>query len=276
MLRRSRVWALSLLAGSLAVTIGEAPPAWADEPIFGFVYTTDLLPKGKSEVEQWLTLRTKRPWGDFNVLEGKTEYSFGVTDAFQLSAYLNYAWTDVFKNSVDRKTQPPESFAEQTVDEDRRFSKAKFVGVSAEGIWRLLSPYTDPVGLAILLEPGRVFNIVIIYSLRATGDVRAFDGKGRHTTSSSELFELAGGTRVIDTPGVRAFALAAADPATARSGTLGSSPQRSAPCIVETSWPPCRRRSSFQGLQRRGSRRHRSRRHRPQPVARSGGASSKA
>ena len=194
MLRRSRVWALSLLAGSLAVTVGEAPRAWADEPIFGFVYTTDLLPKGKSEVEQWLTLRTKRPWGDFNVLEGKTEYSFGVTDAFQLSAYLNFAWTDVFKNSVDRKTQPPESFAEQTVDEDRRFSKAKFVGVSAEGIWRLLSPYTDPVGLAILLEPTVWDNFVEIET-RLILQKNFFDDRlvlGFNATLIQELRELPG------------------------------------------------------------------------------------
>ncbi len=40
-----------------------------------------------------------------------------------------------------------------------------------------------------------------------TGAVRAGDGKGRHTTTSSSLRELDNGTRVIDTPGVRAFGL---------------------------------------------------------------------
>ncbi|MBL8732312.1 MAG: ribosome small subunit-dependent GTPase A [Planctomycetes bacterium] len=38
---------------------------------------------------------------------------------------------------------------------------------------------------------------------RAIGDVRAFDGKGRHTTSASALRQLGDGTRVIDTPGIR-------------------------------------------------------------------------
>ncbi len=42
---------------------------------------------------------------------------------------------------------------------------------------------------------------------RATGSVRAGDGKGRHTTSTSCLRELADGTRIVDTPGVRAFGL---------------------------------------------------------------------
>lgn len=42
---------------------------------------------------------------------------------------------------------------------------------------------------------------------REVGGVRASDGKGRHTTTSSELVELEGGTRLIDTPGVRTFGL---------------------------------------------------------------------
>lgn len=42
---------------------------------------------------------------------------------------------------------------------------------------------------------------------RSTADVREGDGKGRHTTTRSELTELDDGTRVIDTPGVRAFGL---------------------------------------------------------------------
>ena len=42
---------------------------------------------------------------------------------------------------------------------------------------------------------------------RSTGGVRTADGKGRHTTTSSRLTELGDGTRVIDTPGIRAFGL---------------------------------------------------------------------
>jgi ribosome biogenesis GTPase len=48
------------------------------------------------------------------------------------------------------------------------------------------------------LDPGRA---------RATGRVREGDGKGRHTTTASALHELGGGTRVIDTPGIRSFGL---------------------------------------------------------------------
>lgn len=39
------------------------------------------------------------------------------------------------------------------------------------------------------------------------GEVRAFDGKGRHTTTSSMLYELPNGARIIDTPGIRVLGL---------------------------------------------------------------------
>ncbi|MGZ4632697.1 MAG: ribosome small subunit-dependent GTPase A, partial [Actinomycetes bacterium] len=46
---------------------------------------------------------------------------------------------------------------------------------------------------------------------RATGDVNAVTGRGRHTSSSAIALELPGGGWVIDTPGVRSFGLAHVD-----------------------------------------------------------------
>ncbi|QDU66749.1 ribosome small subunit-dependent GTPase A [Engelhardtia mirabilis] len=43
---------------------------------------------------------------------------------------------------------------------------------------------------------------------RVTSQVRESDGKGRHTTTSSELRRLSNGTVLIDTPGIRALGLA--------------------------------------------------------------------
>ena len=40
-----------------------------------------------------------------------------------------------------------------------------------------------------------------------TGNVNAETGKGRHTTTSSHLYELKNGARIIDTPGIREFGL---------------------------------------------------------------------
>lgn len=128
-------------------------PARADEPVFGFIYTTDLLPKGKTEVEQWLTWRHQKAGGYYDQLENRTEFSYGVTDAFQLSGYLNYNWTRAFHNAVNGTTTPPEQFSDFNAGPDDRFEAARFVGVSLEGVYRILSPYTDPVGLAVYFEP---------------------------------------------------------------------------------------------------------------------------
>ena len=44
-----------------------------------------------------------------------------------------------------------------------------------------------------------------------TGAVRERDGKGRHTTTSSSLFDFPGGGYVIDTPGIRSIGIADGD-----------------------------------------------------------------
>jgi ribosome biogenesis GTPase len=49
-----------------------------------------------------------------------------------------------------------------------------------------------------------------------TGDVSGVTGKGQHTTTRSQIYDLAGGARVIDTPGVREFGLWKLDPAEVR------------------------------------------------------------
>lgn len=51
-----------------------------------------------------------------------------------------------------------------------------------------------------------------------TGEVRAGDGRGRHTTTASALYDLPGGIRVIDTPGIRRFTVDDADEATVADG----------------------------------------------------------
>ncbi len=52
-----------------------------------------------------------------------------------------------------------------------------------------------------------LLNVIDPGGERDTRCVREGDGKGRHTTASSSLFELDGSTQVIDTPGIRTFGL---------------------------------------------------------------------
>lgn len=140
-------------AVAVCLLAGLSGAARADEPVFGFVYTTDLLPKGQKEVEQWLTWRHQKAGGRYDQLENRTEFSYGATDDFQISGYANYNWTRAFHNGPDGTTTPPEQFSDYHTGPDDHFNATRFVGVSFEGIYRILSPYTDPVGLAVLLEP---------------------------------------------------------------------------------------------------------------------------
>ena len=144
---------MSSCLGLSAAIVLAASPAHADEPLFGYVYTTDVLPAGKTELEQWSTLREGRSQGRFHLWQGRTEVSHGVTNNLQLSGYLNLAYADVNQNAPDHTTSPPEVFADYSVDPDRPFKKFRFETVSAEAIWRISSPYTNPIGLALYVEP---------------------------------------------------------------------------------------------------------------------------
>src|SRR5947208_886810 len=64
----------------------------AHESIFSWTYTTDLTPKGHSEIEQWVTWRHGKQAGDFDILDFREEIEYGVTDNFQAALYLNHAY----------------------------------------------------------------------------------------------------------------------------------------------------------------------------------------
>jgi hypothetical protein len=144
------------ISTSLCVAFGTliaSTPAQADEPLFGYVYTTDIAPAGKTELEQWSTFREGRSQGSYHLWQGRTEITHGLTDNLQISGYINLAHANVNGNAPDGTTSPPEVFADYAVDPDRRFKKFRFESISGEAIWRISSPYTKPIGLALYLEP---------------------------------------------------------------------------------------------------------------------------
>lgn len=57
-----------------------------------------------------------------------------------------------------------------------------------------------------------LINALVPDADRATGEVNAVTGKGRHTSTSAVSLALPGGGRIIDTPGVRSFGLAHISP----------------------------------------------------------------
>jgi len=92
-------------------------------------------------LEQWGTFREGRANGDFHVFQTRTEFSYGVTDRFQVSTYLNLATTNVYHNTPDGTTFPAEVFADYNADPDACFKASRPESVSVEGIYRF-SPYS--------------------------------------------------------------------------------------------------------------------------------------
>ena len=143
-----RGWAAAAMASGLLLC-GSA--ARADEPLFGSLYTTDTLPKGKSEVEQWITDREGQAHGYYHDFEMQTEAEYGALNNLQVSLYTNYSYLIAHDNSVRGLTEGID--IKPSHDPTHAYSNIHSDGFSAEFLYRVLSPYTHPVGLAVYIEP---------------------------------------------------------------------------------------------------------------------------
>lgn len=82
-----RRWAAATAALAAAALIQNV--AVAEESQFGYVYTTDLLPKGQIELEQWATWRHQKIGGYFDDVGLRTAFEYGLTDRLQTALYAN-------------------------------------------------------------------------------------------------------------------------------------------------------------------------------------------
>jgi hypothetical protein len=135
-----------------AIALTLAGTAVAGDSPFGYVYTTDTHPKGKKEIEQWITHRAGQSRGDYSAWLFRTELEYGVTDNLQTALYLNYDRVNAFQNKPDGTTGPG-AFVPDGIDPDARYRNSFFESISNEWIYRVLSPYKDPIGLAFYIEP---------------------------------------------------------------------------------------------------------------------------
>ena len=125
----------------LLVLISDGERAQADEHLFGFVRGTETLPKGRADAYEFITYRTGKDTGTYNALDFDTEVEYGFTDRFQaglsvVNHYFNY-------HSVDG------------LDDTDSY---KLGGVEASAKYGLLSPFKDPIGLALRVEGGYLKN----------------------------------------------------------------------------------------------------------------------
>jgi hypothetical protein len=128
-----------LVALAALVSIASfALPARADENLFGFLYTADTLPKGKGEIYGWATMRNEKISGTYRGLDLSAEGEYGFSDRFQGSLYLNFRGHKI----------------ENVPDFEDRDGGIGFQGTQVALKYRLMSPYDQPIGLALYFEPG--------------------------------------------------------------------------------------------------------------------------
>jgi hypothetical protein len=122
-----------------AAIIGPVTSVRADETPFASIYTTETKTQGEAELEQWVTRASSKPDERFNEVVGQTEVEYGITNRLQLALYANYSWT----RNIPHGPGAPDGPVDTT----------RFNGFSAEAIYQLLDPGTDPFGFALYLEP---------------------------------------------------------------------------------------------------------------------------
>ena len=99
------------------------------------------LPKGRFELYQFITSRVGKDKGTYVGNDFETEIEYGFTDRFQASLAVETRY--VYTKGVDDDRE--------ALDDTNDF----FVGgISASAKYRLLSPFKDPIGLALRLEGG--------------------------------------------------------------------------------------------------------------------------
>jgi uncharacterized protein DUF6662 len=129
-------------AAFLAVpALGFLDQARADENLWGYLYGAETLPKGGTEIYNWLTLRTGKGKGTYRGWDEMLELEHGFTDRFQASFYLKGRSHRIAGGALEE-------------DEDRNLSRSlDFNGVNVAFKYNLLSPYKDLFGLSLYLEP---------------------------------------------------------------------------------------------------------------------------
>ena len=150
-MHNARISTLAVLLGS-ALTASNAA---ADENLFGYSYSSETLPKGAFEFYNWVTWRTSKGQGTYNALDLKQEIEYGITDRLQTSFYVTQRY-----NAIGGAAPLEDEDGVLTPEYPDRDQFA-FQGVQASLKYNVLSPYKDPLGFAVYVEPGwsRVFKI---------------------------------------------------------------------------------------------------------------------
>lgn len=124
--------------------------ASAGESFFGFVYTLDIQPKGKFALGQHMQWNNQQK-GDYNNVFLRSELEYGLTENIQVAGYVNLDYTSARRNDANGETAG--SKIPESIDVTKGYHKFRYDSLSFEGVWRIMNPYTDVIGLGLYIEP---------------------------------------------------------------------------------------------------------------------------
>jgi hypothetical protein len=128
---------LMMLGAALAGLAATA--AQADEQYFGYTYSAEVLGKGQTEMEFWVTDRRGKGQGHYDAQDYRVELEHGFTDRLTVAGYANFVGHHI--SGLDP-------------DFERVGRGLAFQGFSTEFKYNVLSPYKDGFGLTLYAEPG--------------------------------------------------------------------------------------------------------------------------
>jgi ribosome biogenesis GTPase len=158
---------------------------------------------GEGATEQVLAANVDRVW----IVQGLDR----PPNPRAVERYLAVAWQsgatpEVVLTKADLADDPASAAA--ALGEATVGAQVHLVSVQQPGSVDALRDRLGKGQTAVLLGPSgagksTLINALAGAALARTGDVRASDGKGRHTTTRRALFRIPGGALLIDTPGLR-------------------------------------------------------------------------
>ncbi len=178
---------------------------------YGIHYITSILPR-KNELFRIIT-RTKRKQMlavnidiVFIVTSMNDEFNIGRLERFAIIANLPHARTCFILTKKDLCADPDSFLAKMK----ERFPDAHILptnALAAEGVEDLLN-WWKAGERAVFIGSSGVGKSTFINALAGsyiaeTGEIRESDSKGRHTTTTRNMFKIADNRLVIDTPGIR-------------------------------------------------------------------------
>lgn len=127
------------------------------------------------------------------------------SEMYHVPAIIVFNKSDLFKNKELEKYEQWKSMYENVGYNVLLVSAEKKEGI--EGLKEILKDKTSLLSGHSGVGKSSLLNVIFPEINLKTQDVSGWSGKGQHTTTFAEMYDLSNGGRIIDTPGMREFGL---------------------------------------------------------------------